>query len=125
MSDENMLMTLITQLALSLPVILVCVIGLTIVTMRPIAKKTKRAAIIGLSLLTVDAIASAAFRMYIHSQAYLGGGYGSDIFRWVQQGYGIVTSLLYIAGIVFLVIAICVKESPVAEKQAEQNPYAE
>jgi protein-S-isoprenylcysteine O-methyltransferase Ste14 len=124
MSDENVLINLITQLAISLPIILVCVISLAIVTMRPIAKKTKRAAMIGLSLLTVDAIAGT-FRMYVHSQAYLGGDYGSDMFRWVQQGYGVVTSLLYIAGIIFLVIAICVKESQATKNPVEQNPYAE
>jgi hypothetical protein len=125
MSDESQLISLFTQFAMSLPLILVCVIGLAIVLVRRLPKNTKRAATLGMSLLTLDMLASTAFRLYISSQAYSGSLSDNGMFHIIQQTYSIVTTLLYVAGIIFLLIAICVKESPSTEKQAEQNPYIE
>lgn len=107
---------------MSLPIILVCAIGLILVIVRALPKNTRRMAIIGLSLLTMDAFAGAGFRIYIASQAYRDDAY-SGLFSIIQTSYGIVTTLLFLAGLIFLIIAICIKDPPAAEKPAEQMPY--
>lgn len=122
MSDESSIISLLTALAYSLPIILVCIGGLFAVMLQALPKKTKLMATIGLSLLSVDAIAGAGFRIYIASRAYQDAAYGG-FFPMIEKTYSIATTLMYLAGIIFLVIAICVKDVPAAEKKLEPAPY--
>jgi hypothetical protein len=122
MSDESNIISLLMALAYSLPIILVCIGSLIAVTLRVLPKKTKLMATIGLSLLSLDAIAGAGFRVYIASRAYQNAGY-DGFFSMIEKTYSLATTVMYLAGIIFLVLAICVKDAAATEKKPEQAPY--
>ena len=109
MLDGNFLMNLLSQLAWSLPTLVVCIIGITVMQTRPLSRKTKTLGSAGLALIVLNALAGMVFNAYVS-----GGGmdYSSTSFGYMQTAYSAITMLLRLASLTLLVMAICNKEQP-------------
>ena len=120
MINDSFFMTFLTQLAWSLPTLLVCIIGIVILQSRALARKAKALAVAGLALVVLGAFGGIAFNLYLS-----GGGmdYSSVGFRYTQMAYGALMQVLHVASLVLLIMAICNKDKPATTNHTAENPY--
>jgi hypothetical protein len=121
MGNSDIVILIISNLANSLPIFLACFIGAIFIKIRPLPKNTKIMGITGLVILMFDSALSFAYRMLMLTP--------SDIsfdgpMEWVLKIYNAVSMGLYVLGVIFLIIAVCMKTKVSAETSAPvQNPY--
>jgi uncharacterized membrane protein len=121
MLDGNFLMNLLSQLAWSVPTLLVCIVGIMIMQARLLPRKTKTFGSAGLALIVLSALSGIVFNAYVSAG---GIDYSSTSFGYVQTGYSAIMMVLRVASLILLVMAICSKEQPATTTQKTDNPYA-
>lgn len=120
MLDGNFFMTMLTQVAWSLPTLLVCIIGIMMMQTRPLPRKTKTLGTAGLALVMLGAIGGVAFNAYLS----VGGlDYSSTGFRYVQMGYGALMQILHVVSLILLIMAIFNKDNTATTGNTVENPY--
>lgn len=125
MSDSSLIMTLLGQTVFSLPTILICIIGITMIQKRLPVGKARKAGVLGFSLLLVGAIGNLLFyaliNRFLSSQDYS----GHDNMQIVSTVHRLFSVLLHSGGLVLLIIAICGKDGQSDKKLSSENPYGQ
>lgn len=120
MLDGNFFMTMLTQIAWSLPTLLVCIIGIMMMQTRPLSRKTKTLGSAGLALVALGALGGIAFNVYLSAG---GMDYSSASFGFIQKVYSAIMLVLRIAPLILLVMAICNKDNAATTTDTVENPY--
>jgi hypothetical protein len=126
MGDIDNFVAVISHLAYSLPIFLACFIGAIFIKIRPLPKSTKIMGITGLVILMLDSALSFAYRLLMFTPSLIDN---SDIsfsgsLGWIFDIYNMVSMAMYVLGVIFLIIAVCMKTKVSAETSAPvQNPY--
>ncbi|MGH8050986.1 MAG: hypothetical protein ACREPB_10045 [Arenimonas sp.] len=113
-------MNLLSQLAWSLPTLLVCIVGIIMMQTRALPRKTKTLGSAGLALVVLGAMGGIAFNVYLSAG---GMDYSSAGFRFMQTGYSAIMLVLRVASLALLVMAICNKEQVATPDNTVGNPY--
>jgi hypothetical protein len=127
MRDIDNFVAVISHLAYSLPIFFACLIGAIFIKTRPLPKNIKIMGITGLTILMVDSVLNFAYRLLMFTPELIDN---SDIsfsgsLGWIFDIYNAVSTGLYVLGVIFLIIAVCMKTKASAETSAPaKNPYS-
>jgi hypothetical protein len=72
----------------------------------------------------IDSLVSLAFNIFFSSTLFRDMAPDSDSMMWLFRAQSVFGLLLYLVGLICLIIAVCAKDTPRAEHQAPDNPYA-
>jgi uncharacterized BrkB/YihY/UPF0761 family membrane protein len=120
MSDD--IFPSLVQFLYIIPALLVCLIGVLVLSMRAMPKKARIAGISGLIITMFLSIAGVCFSLYMQ-HAVVAASYSSESFRFTQIAYGVFATLMHVLALALLIAAICIRDTPTPVKSDGKNPY--
>jgi heme/copper-type cytochrome/quinol oxidase subunit 3 len=105
-----------------IPTLLVCAIGILILSMRAMPKKARIAGIAGLAITALLSVIGVAFNVYVQTM-YASEGYTSENINAMHIGYSIFSTLGHLLAMTLLIVAICIRDTSTPEKNSVKNPY--